>query len=461
MLDQPDELPPRPAWFVGAYIAATGALAVLALVVAWLVGGPPRDLVAAGVLAVMAMGSWVLRVHVLTRVSLAAGSIIALASSVLVGPFGGAVINALAVALERGPRPLRARVFNTAMNAILGAVAGLTYLWAGGAADLTHVTGVAEIMARVGGPFMLANLVQTVTNVLLLGGIVWADRGDNYRQFVGSMLTSTGLAQVGFGVIGFLFVILWVPAGVGPFSAVLILMPLFVARWAFVQYSEERAAHDRTLAAFVAAVGARDPYAVGHSERVAVLAEWISEQLGLASAQSTALRYAAMLHDIGWIGAPAHPAADGRHGFADVDTLMGHPDRGADLLREISFLHDSLPGIRHHHERFDGEGYPVGLAGVAIPQSARIIAVADAFDTLTSTGPGRPCLSCPQALDELWARAGSQVDPTIVSALERALERHPWTGASVEMTGTAFDHDDPATSDLVSGTVARTGTRRS
>ncbi len=101
------------------------------------------------------------------------------------------------------------------------------------------------------------------------------DTGASFRRFVVDMLTTSGVAYMGYGVIGFLFVILWVPAGLGPFSAILIIPPLYVAKWAFAQYGDEERAHQRTLEALVAAVEMRDPYAVGHSERIARLSDWI------------------------------------------------------------------------------------------------------------------------------------------------------------------------------------------
>ena len=106
------------------------------------------------------------------------------------------------------------------------------------------------------------------------------------------MLSTSGPAYVGYGVIGLLFVILWIPAGVGPFSAVLVLAPLFVARWAFVQYGDEQRAHHRTLNALVTAVEAKDPYTRGHSERVATLCELTAGALNMGPQRAEALRFA-------------------------------------------------------------------------------------------------------------------------------------------------------------------------
>ena len=237
---------PRPGWAVLLYIGLTVAAAASSSALGWHQAGLPRDVFALVVLAVLGLLSQALRVTVLNRVSLAAGSIVNLAASVLVGPVGAAIVSALPMVLYADTRRLSVRTFNTAMGALLGSLCGLVYLWAGGATDLTALRGPGEMLLRVGLPLMIADVAQSLGNVMLLGGVVWADQRIRYRPFVVQLLTTSGLAQIGYGVIGFLFVILWVPAQVGAFSAVLILLPLFVARWAFVQYGEEESAHERT-----------------------------------------------------------------------------------------------------------------------------------------------------------------------------------------------------------------------
>jgi HD-GYP domain-containing protein (c-di-GMP phosphodiesterase class II) len=126
------------------------------------------------------------------------------------------------------------------------------------------------------------------------------------------------------------------------------------------------------------------------------------------------------------------------------------------MVRDIEFLGASTEAILHHHERTDGTGYPSGMRGEEIPLLARIIAVADAFDSLTTSRIHREALTVEQALDELHQRAGTQLDPQVVGALERVLVRHVWEPTRLEPSlmvtaGRAFDHDDPAASDLMAG----------
>lgn len=445
----------RSSFGVIAYITLVCLLAVGVTLVGWVLDGPPSDTLALAILTMMGIASWILREpDVGSRVGFSFLSIILLAGVVIVGPVGCVIIGALSMGLELGKQQARVRVFNAGMTAFWAGLGGVVYEMVGGERQLVVLNGPVALLLHVAVPLIVADVVQMLANAGLLAGIVRIDRGMPYRRFFVQMVTNSGVAYLGYGVIGFLFVILWIPADVGPFSAVLILAPLFVARWAFVQFGDEQRAHESTLSALVTAVETKDPYAVGHSSRIANLAEWIAEPLTLTAQEVQALRFAAMLHDVGKVGLPTRIVRrPGTMTQEDLDLVALHPRRGAELLHDIDFLGDSLLGIQHHHERFDGHGYPDRLAGEQIPLMARIISVADAFDSLTSARPHRPAHTPSAALEVLRARAGSQFDPTVVTALSRALERHDWRATEVDgdtlaaMTG-YFDHDDPAASEL-------------
>lgn len=441
---------------VNAVIAFAVVAAVALTITGWLYDGPPHDYVALAVLTVLTLVTRLVRVRVVERVAVAASGIVSLASCVLVGPVGSAVMLVLAILIERGSIRWPARIFNAALGAILGSVGGIVYLVLGGPRNLTSVSGPGEVLWHVGVPFFAASLAFSLVNFGSIALIVRVDSGASFRSMFFAMLTTSGLAQIGYGVVGLLFVILWVPAQVGPFSALLILIPLFVAQWAFVQYAEEERAHERTLAALVAAGETRDPYAVGHSERVARLSVLLAEGMGLGPAQIESLRYAAMLHDIGWLGARASGADQGDvPKTSDRDLVLGHPGVGATLLDDISFLQDSLEGIKHHHERWDGRGYPSRLAGDAIPLASRIIAVADALDSVTRGRPGHDAPPIVSAVQDLQLRAGSHLDPAVVAALVRVGESSPsQLGEALGLgspDGPPWDHDDPSVSDLLAG----------
>jgi diguanylate cyclase (GGDEF)-like protein/putative nucleotidyltransferase with HDIG domain len=171
-----------------------------------------------------------------------------------------------------------------------------------------------------------------------------------------------------------------------------------------------------------ATVDARDSYTAGHSRRVQQLALAIGRELGLSQAELDLLGHAALFHDIGKLAIPDAILLKPASLTEDEWSLMQrHADEGARIIDRLGFLNDAVPAIRHHHERFDGTGYPDGLKGEEIPLGARIIHVADALDSMLTTRIYRAARPASEALGELRRAAGSQFCPRCVSALERIL----------------------------------------
>lgn len=183
------------------------------------------------------------------------------------------------------------------------------------------------------------------------------------------------------------------------------------------RYQLERDSFRGMIEAFSAALDAKDPYTQGHSERVATLARQIAVQIGLDEPTCEQVYIAGLVHDIGKIGVPESVLC-GRNRLTDEEfaVLKTHPEVGERILRGIPLLAEALPGVRHHHERWDGRGYPGGIAGEEIPLVARILAVADTFDAMSSTRSYRVGLSRDRVLDELRRCAGQQFDPAMVEA---------------------------------------------
>jgi len=446
------------------FIALTVLIAVVGIAVVGLSSavhgfGLPSSLFALAVLCGLGLVSHGLREsNVGQKVGLSFLSIVQLASIPIVGPFGAALVGGLAQALDPRRVAFTRRLFNTAMAVILGWSGGATYLLVGGTLDLQKV-GIPGLLLHVAVPLLTADVVQMVVNAAFIAGVLRAERGLPVRVTFLGMVSTSGMSYLGYGAIGFLFAVLWVPAGVGPFSAVLILAPLSVARWVIVQYGDEVRSHESALSALVTAAETKDPHSVGHSARVAMLVEWLVEPMSLSVQEVSALRFAAMLHDVGKVGLPTRLVRrPGEMTREDLLVLAGHSSQGAELLRGVTFLEDSLQGIRHHHERWDGRGYPDGLVGEDIPVISRIIAVADAFDSLTMDRPSRGALDRDTALLQMRSRSSSHFDPAIVEALVRVLERHTWVPGVVEDAGLIgsgyFDHDDPRASDLYARLVA-------
>ena len=168
------------------------------------------------------------------------------------------------------------------------------------------------------------------------------------------------------------------------------------------------------------ALEAKDPYTEGHSVRVAAYSEAIGKQLGLPPATLDMIHRSCLLHDIGKIAVDETILAKRGHLNAmEREKMDMHVLIGEDILRPISLLHPLLPGVRHHHEKYDGTGHPDGLRGEEIPIEARIMAVADAFDAMTSSRPYRKPMPEEEALTELRAAAGTQFDPRVVGAFEQ------------------------------------------
>jgi HD-GYP domain-containing protein (c-di-GMP phosphodiesterase class II) len=231
---------------------------------------------------------------------------------------------------------------------------------------------------------------------------------------------------------------------------VLVLVPLFVARWAMGQFAEQQRAYAATMNALCQAVETKDYYTRGHGDRVSRGAVMIAREVGMSSDRTEAIRFAGMLHDIGKLGVPTQVLQKtGPLTEDEYAAIQLHPMRGLEIVREIGFLYEALNGIMHHHERIDGRGYPMGLAGHEIPEFARVIAVADAFDSMTSTRSYREAKSIPMAIEELRRGAGTQFDPLAVQAFIAALEVEEWPLPSPARVPadlaivTVQDHDDP------------------
>ena len=172
------------------------------------------------------------------------------------------------------------------------------------------------------------------------------------------------------------------------------------------------------IRALTAAIDAKDPYTSGHSERVARIAVRLAEELGISPGQRSDLYLMGLLHDVGKIGVDdAVLKKAGPLTPEEYRQIQRHVEIGVQILTDLKKLGHLLPGVRHHHESLDGTGYPCGLSGDSIPMEARILAVADSFDAMSSTRPYRKRLS-PMQIDEILRKgSGSQWDPNIVDAL--------------------------------------------
>ena len=380
-----------------------------------------------------------------------------LASVVLLGPAGAALLGLCAVVTgQRLFAPVK-RLFNGAQFALCGFAAGTVFDALGGR---KVKPGEVEWVQHVLGPFVGALVTFVMVNLLLVAGILLLSKQATFSELLhesGQLVFSC----LGYGMFGLLIAGLW--SKVGPFAAVLVLLPLFIARWALEQTHAQQQAHAATLAALCQAVETKDYYTRGHSERVSRGSVMIAEEIGMRSDRVEAIRYAGMLHDVGKLGVPTKVLQkSGSLTEEEFAAIQLHPMRGLEIVREIGFLDEALAGIMHHHEKMNGRGYPMGLAGDEIPEFARVISVADAFDSMTSTRSYRAARTLEEAVEELKRGAGDHFDPGIVEAFLRALERDGWEPPKpvvlpeddvVETT--QQDHDDPSTPIKVAGDGVR------
>jgi putative nucleotidyltransferase with HDIG domain len=202
-------------------------------------------------------------------------------------------------------------------------------------------------------------------------------------------------------------------------------------------FNEVHDSYLATVRSLAAAVDAKDPYTRGHSDRVAHFATLAAAEMGLTHDQCMALEMAAYLHDIGKIGIPEDILLKpGRLSPEEMAKMRHHPLIGASILDPVSFPWPITPVVRHHHERWDGAGYPSGLEAAKIPLLARILSVADAYEAMIADRPYRAGRTAEAGMAELEACAGSQFDPEVVAAFTAALNGGLGADASITATAT-------------------------
>lgn len=264
-----------------------------------------------------------------------------------------------------------------------------------------------------------------VLTALDTGVLVTAERRSAATVWRGPLARSLAPHCV-HGLAGLMMAVLW-RSPYGLTAALLVLLPMYISCWVFAQYHRERAAHRATIRALVQAVDIKDRYTRGHSERVGQASAMIARELGMAEDRLEVVRIAGILHDVGKLGVPTRLLRkDGPLTPEERRIIELHPEYGHEMVRGIGFLGEARSAILHHHERIDGSGYPYGLTGDQIPVLARVVAVADAFDAMTSTRSYSRARPVPAALTELERCAGAQFDPAMVLALAEAIGRHGW-----------------------------------
>jgi putative nucleotidyltransferase with HDIG domain len=289
-----------------------------------------------------------------------------------------------------------------------------------------------------------------LTNVFLVSAVIAIDTGkrvsDVWRQLApvafANDLASSSLSL--FVVFAF-----W---GLGVSGVFVVLLPLFFVHHAYGAQHKLAKQNREILEFTIRTIEAKDPYTSGHSVRVASLSQELAEKLGLTAARVEEVETAALLHDVGKIDFAYSELIGSPAKLTDVEREMirSHPDRGARLLASLSNLSNNvLAAVRHHHEHYDGNGYPDGLAGNEIPLAARIIMVVDTVDAMLSNRPYRMALSVEEVASELRRFSGRQFDPNVVAKfleagmLERAARRAEMDRTPLPLAGAIQRGGDP------------------
>lgn len=262
--------------------------------------------------------------------------------------------------------------------------------------------------------------------------------------FANQIFVSVAMALIGVGRVGTVYSRITSAAGanfiydilVSPIAAVvallyshfgvpglaIVILPLLIVRHSYENNYKLVRANKDLLTVLVKTIETRDPYTSGHSIRVSVLARAIAEDMELSASQVDRIETTAMVHDVGKIDAIYAPIIRKEGSLTDAErrVIMTHAEKGAEFLKTLeSFPEEVIMSVRHHHERFDGTGYPDGLGGSEIPLPARIIMLCDSMDAMLSDRPYRKALSIDQVERELVRCSGTQFDPRIVEVILR------------------------------------------
>jgi len=306
-------------------------------------------------------------------------------------------------------------LFNASQYALSAGVAGIVYQKLGGVVGLVNISNYIIPAAICAISYFLINsslfmiVISLAEEVSIL--FVWKNR---IRGIIATYIT---LAPIGF-------VMALVYTSIGVWGIILFFFPLFLARRSFELYTKMRKMYLETIRALAAAIDAKDPYTKGHSERVAQLSVALAQDLHLSDRDIENIEYTALLHDIGKIGIDDRILGkSSKLSNEEFKKIKEHPIVGANIIEPVDFLKNSYEAIYHHHERYNGGGYPDGLKAKDIPLCARIIAVADAYDAMGSDRPYRKKLSKEKILKEFTEQSGKQFDPQIVNALMSILKR--------------------------------------
>ena len=363
-----------------------------------------------------------------SKESAGSAAVIPLAAAALVAPSAPTILLILAaevIVQAMHKRHFIKAVFNLAQHT-LGLSLGIAALhWAGGGSFfLLKGTSFADCLRQQLLPTVLLLGVVQFVNQMCVSGAIALSTGKSFVPMWASNLRQSAPSVLVNVVVT--FYVAWLSVNLGFLGTAGMAVPILLVRQLYRTTVELTTVTEELLELMVAAIEARDAYTSGHSRRVAKASEIIAKAIGLKQEEVERVSVAALLHDVGKIDERFGPilAKEGRLTPEEWEIMKRHPVRGAELVGLLSSLRDVVAPVRHHHENWDGTGYPDGLRGENIPLASRIIMFADTLDAITTDRPYRKALGIEEARAEFIRFRAKQFDPTIC---DRVVSGEVWS----------------------------------
>lgn len=405
----------RAALFTGLVaVAALGSLLLLVLVFP-----PPYSpewLLVLGTLLVLSLFSEFLAVSISEGGSIMTMDYVPqLGAIILLGPTGAAIVTATSWTIYQlfgSRKPAVKALFNVAQLTLTVAIAGLVYISLGGSTGLNSFRFAQSLL-----PFAASVIVYFGLNHVLVIAVISFAEQRALDDILHQLIHTPPAFDLIISPVALLIAFLYVEWGVAALLASII--PLIGLRYSYDLTLQLRQLNSDLLRVLIKTIEAQDPYTSGHSIRVAEGAVEIAQEMGLGAGERNKIETAALLHDIGKIDSDYRQILTQEKSLSEqqIELIKQHPDRGVQLIQSVRSLDPAvLRYIKHHHERYDGDGYPDGLQGDEIPLGARIIMVSDAIDAMVTSRAYRDALSKSNAESELTKNKGKQFDPDVVEA---------------------------------------------
>ena len=348
------------------------------------------------------------------------------AAIIIGGPLMAALVTAIGLTFRRPyvegrgyihllNTPVYKTIYNASQSIICAGTSGIIYLFIlnllsnyGVVADTVALTLTVIIYVTLNSTFL------TLLIKFLNGGKIANIWQGNFK---GTFINSAAIAFLGV-------IVAFAHSVNGIVTVILFFIPLMLARYSFKLYVDMRKNYMDTVKALINAVEAKDPYTSGHASRVGKYAVSIGEEIGLSMFDLDKIKNAALLHDIGKIGVDDRILNKNKSlSSLEYEVIKNHPSMGFDIIKDIEFLKGSIEIVKHHHERWDGKGYPDGLRGDEISKMVSILTIADSFDAMTTDRPYRKAYPFEKAISEIKENAGTQFNPDLVNPAIKALNK--------------------------------------